>query len=93
MLPRLWVPQVRGHILHNFAWNTMLLLGLPLLYVLLPQIVAIGHGYLRGSGYVPSRGISQRRTLTVHAGCHFHAARPGERGGDAESIFRRQGSS
>jgi hypothetical protein len=28
--------------------------ALPVLYLLLPQIVAIGHGYLRGSGYVPS---------------------------------------
>ena len=59
MFPRLWVPQLRGHILHNFAWNTVLLLGLPLLYILLPQIVAIGHGYLRGSGYVPSE-LEQR---------------------------------
>jgi heat shock protein HtpX len=54
MYPRLWVPQLRAHILSNFAWNTVLLLALPILYVLLPQIVATGHGYLRGSGYVPS---------------------------------------
>jgi Zn-dependent protease with chaperone function len=54
MFPRLWLPQLRGHILSNFAWNTLLLIALPLLYVLLPQIVAAGHGYLRGSGYVPS---------------------------------------
>ena len=54
MYPRLWVPQLRGHILSNFAWNTLLLIALPLLYVLLPEIVAKGHGYLRGSGYVPS---------------------------------------
>jgi hypothetical protein len=54
MFPRLWVPQLRSHILSNFAWNTLLLIALPLLYVLLPEIVAKGHGYLRGSGYVPS---------------------------------------
>lgn len=54
MYPRLWVPQLRAHILSNLAWNTVLLLALPILYVLLPQIVASGHGYLRGSGYVPS---------------------------------------
>jgi hypothetical protein len=54
MYPRLWVPQLRAHILSNFAWNTALLVGLPMLYVLLPQIVATGHGYLRGSGYVPT---------------------------------------
>ena len=59
MYPRLWVPQLRGHILSNFAWNTVLLLALPALYLLLPQIVAIGHGYLRGSGYVPSE-LEQR---------------------------------
>ena len=59
MYPRLWVPQLRGHILKNFAWNTLLLFMLPILYVLLPQIVAIGHGYLRGSGYVPSE-LEQR---------------------------------
>jgi Zn-dependent protease with chaperone function len=50
----LWVPQLRAHILSNFAWNRVLLLAPPILYVLLPQIVATGHGYLRGSGYVPS---------------------------------------
>ena len=54
MYPRLWVPQLRAHILSNFAWNTVLLIVLPVVYVLLPQIVATGHGYLRGSGYVPS---------------------------------------
>lgn len=54
MFPRLWVPQVRGHILSNFAWNTLLLVALPALYVLLPQIVAAGHAYLRGGGYVPT---------------------------------------
>jgi Zn-dependent protease with chaperone function len=54
MYPRLWVPQLRAHILSNFAWNTVLLIVLPIVYVLLPQIVATGHGYLRGSGYVPS---------------------------------------
>ena len=59
MYPRLWLPQLRGHILKNFAWNTILLLGLSVLYVLLPQIVAIGHSYLRGSGYVPSE-LEQR---------------------------------
>ena len=59
MFPRLWVPQLRGHILSNFAWNTVLLLALPVLYVLLPQIVAVGHGYLRGSGYVPTE-LEQR---------------------------------
>ena len=59
MYPRLWVPQLRGHILKNFAWNTLLLFMLPILYVLLPQIVAIGDGYLRGSGYVPSE-LEQR---------------------------------
>jgi heat shock protein HtpX len=59
MYPRLWVPQLRRHIINNFAWNTVLLLALPVLYVLLPQIVAIGHGYLRGSGYVPTE-LEQR---------------------------------
>ena len=59
MYPRLWVSQLRGHILSNFAWNTVLLLALPALYLLLPQIVALGHGYLRGSGYVPSE-LEQR---------------------------------
>jgi heat shock protein HtpX len=59
MFPRLWVPQLRRHVLTNFAWNTALLLALPVLYVLLPQIVAAGHGYLRGSGYVPSE-LEQR---------------------------------
>ena len=59
MYPRLWLPQLSGHTLKNFAWNTILLLGLPVLYVLLPQIVAIGHSYLRGSGYVPSE-LEQR---------------------------------
>src|SRR5215216_543806 len=54
MFPRLWLPQLRGHILNQFARNTVLLITLPMLYVLLPQIVAVGHGYLRGSGYVPS---------------------------------------
>ena len=54
MYPRLWVPQLHGHIFNNFAWNTVLLLVLPAIYLLLPQIVAVGHGYLRGSGYVPS---------------------------------------
>ena len=54
MFPRLWLPQLRGHILTQFARNTLLLVALPVLYLLLPQIVAIGHGYLRGSGYVPS---------------------------------------
>ena len=38
----------------NCAWNTGLLIALPILYVLLPQIVATGHAYLRGSGYAPS---------------------------------------
>jgi hypothetical protein len=28
--------------------------AVPIVYVLLPQTVATGHGYLRGSGYVPS---------------------------------------
>ena len=59
MYPRLWVTQLRRHVLKNFAWNTVLLLGLPVLYVLLPQVVAIGHSYLRGSGYVPSE-LEQR---------------------------------
>jgi Zn-dependent protease with chaperone function len=54
MYPRLWVPQLRGHILSNLGWNTALLLGLLSLYLVLPQIVAIGHSYLRGSGYLPS---------------------------------------
>jgi Zn-dependent protease with chaperone function len=54
MYPRVWVPHLRAHILSNFAWNTVLLIVLPIVYVLLPQIVATGHGYLRGSGYVPS---------------------------------------
>jgi heat shock protein HtpX len=54
MFPRLWLPQLRGHILTQFARNTLLLIALPVLYVLLPQIIALGHGYLRGSGYVPS---------------------------------------
>ena len=56
MYPRLWVPQLRTHILSNFAWNTVLLIPPPdRLRALLPQIVAAGHGYLRGSGYVPKR--------------------------------------
>lgn len=59
MYPRLWVPQLRGHILNNFAWNTILLIALPALYLLLPQIVALGHGFLRGSGYVPTE-LEQR---------------------------------
>lgn len=59
MFPRLWVPQLRGHILSNFAWNTVLVFSLPVLYVLLPQIVAVGHGYLRGSGYVATE-LEQR---------------------------------
>src|SRR6185436_302742 len=59
MFPRLWVPQLRGHILSNFAWNTVLVLSLPVLYLLLPQIVAVGHGYLRGSGYVATE-LEQR---------------------------------
>jgi heat shock protein HtpX len=59
MYPRLWLPQLRAHILNNFAWNTALLLGLPILYVLLPQVVTVGHSYLRGSGYVPSE-LEQR---------------------------------
>ena len=54
-----WVPQLRGHILSNFAWNTVLVFSLPVLYVLLPQIVAVGHGYLRGSGYVATE-LEQR---------------------------------
>ena len=54
MFPRLWVAQLRGHVFHQFARNTVLLILLPVLYVLLPQIVAMGHSYLRGSGYVPS---------------------------------------
>jgi Zn-dependent protease with chaperone function len=54
MYPRLWLPQLRAHILSNFAWNTALLVALPVFYVLLPQIVATGHGYLCGSGYVPT---------------------------------------
>src|SRR6476659_5332927 len=59
MFPRLWVPQLRGHILSNFAWNTVLVLSLPVVYVPLPQIVAVGHGYLRGSGYVATE-LEQR---------------------------------
>jgi Zn-dependent protease with chaperone function len=54
MFPRLWVEQLRPHIVRTFAWNTCLLLALPVLYLLLPQIVAFGHGYLRGSGYTPT---------------------------------------
>jgi Zn-dependent protease with chaperone function len=54
MFPRLWVDQLRPHIVRTFAWNTALLLALPALYLLLPQIVAVGHGYLRGSGYTPT---------------------------------------
>ena len=50
MYPRLWVPQLRAHILRNFGWNTILLLVLLALYLLLPQIVAMGHGFPRGSG-------------------------------------------
>jgi heat shock protein HtpX len=64
MYPHLWVPQLRAHILSNFAWNTVLLLALPILYILLPQIVATGHGYLRGSGYVPSE--FERRVFEDH---------------------------
>jgi Zn-dependent protease with chaperone function len=54
MFPRLWVPQLRAHIARNFLWNSLLLVALPTLYVLLPQLVAKAHSYLRGSGYVPS---------------------------------------
>jgi|GEM_PF-2554997 len=54
MFPRLWVEQLRPHILRRFAMNTALLVALPALYVLLPQIVALGHGYIRGRGYVPT---------------------------------------
>jgi hypothetical protein len=57
MYPRLWVPQLRAHILSNFAWNTVLLIVLPIVYVLLPQIVATGHGYRRAGG---GRGLSGR---------------------------------
>ena len=64
MFPSLWVPQLRGHILSNFAWNTALLIALTALYVLLPQIVATGHGYLRGSGYVPTE--FERRVFDDH---------------------------
>ena len=54
MFPRLWVEQVRNHIVSNLTWNTILIIGLPALYILLPQLVALGHGYLRGRGYVPT---------------------------------------
>jgi hypothetical protein len=54
MFPRLWVEQVRSHIVSNLTWNTILIIGLPALYIALPQLVALGHGYLRGSGYVPT---------------------------------------
>ncbi|HXF52513.1 MAG TPA: hypothetical protein VNK52_00170, partial [Hyphomicrobiaceae bacterium] len=59
MFPRLWVEQLRPHILRQFATNTVLLLALPTLYVLLPQIVALGHGYIRGHGYVPTEFEAQ----------------------------------
>ena len=64
MFPRLWVHQLRSHIARNFAWNTFLLVALPALYVLLPQLVAGAHGYLRGSGYVPSE--FERRVFADH---------------------------
>ena len=64
MYPRLWVPQLRGHIVTNLAWNTALLFGLLALYVLLPQIVAIGHSHLRESGYVPTE--LERRFFDDH---------------------------
>ncbi len=54
MFPRLWIEQLRGHILSNFVWNAILLVGLLTLYLLLPQVVAIAHAHLRGSGFVPS---------------------------------------
>ena len=54
MFPRLWVDQLRGQILSNFVWNAILLVGLLTLYLLLPQVVAIAHAHLRGSGFVPS---------------------------------------
>jgi len=64
MFARLWVQQLRSHIARNFAWNTLLLVALPALYVLLPQLVAGAHGYLRGSGYVPSE--FERRVFADH---------------------------
>lgn len=54
MFPRLWVPQLRAHMARNFVRNTVLLVALPTLYVLLPQLVATAQSYLRGSGYAPS---------------------------------------
>jgi Zn-dependent protease with chaperone function len=54
VFPRLWVKELRAHIIRNFAWNSALLLALPTLYVLLPQLVARAHTFLRGNGYVPT---------------------------------------
>jgi Zn-dependent protease with chaperone function len=54
MFPRLWVVQLRGHILRTTFRNTALIIALPLLYVFLPQVVATAHGYLRGYGHVPT---------------------------------------
>lgn len=54
MFPRLWVDQIRPHILRTFLWNSVLLLALPALYLLLPQIVALAHGYFRDAGFVPT---------------------------------------
>ena len=42
MFPRLWVEQLRAHIISNLTWNTILLVGLLGLYVLLPQLVGFG---------------------------------------------------
>jgi Zn-dependent protease with chaperone function len=54
MFPRLWVAQLRGHILKTTFRHTVLLIALPALYLFLPQFVATAHAYLRGSGYVPT---------------------------------------
>jgi heat shock protein HtpX len=55
MFPRLWVEQLRPHIIGTFTRNTILLVALPVLYVVLPQLVALGHGWLRGSGHLPTQ--------------------------------------
>jgi heat shock protein HtpX len=54
MFPRLWIERLRPHVIRIAVWNTALLVALPALYLLLPQLVAFGHGYLRAGGYVPT---------------------------------------
>ncbi len=54
MFPRLWVAQLRGHIVSHLLWNTIFLVALPALYIALPQLVGAGHGMLRGRGHVPT---------------------------------------